>query len=215
MFGRLFGRSASDVKTPATEPLRWVVLDTETTGLDLWRDKLISIAATAIYLEPGLMQARIQVQDSFEAVIRQDKPKHTKENILIHHIGIAAQSNGDEQAGVLAQFATWIADAPLFAFHAPFDQSMVLSAFKKSGLPAPKNPWVDVAPLVAEVRRDRHPVALDERLSQFGLACFARHQAAADTFVTAELLLRILPALRLKAKTYAELEKLALDHAMQ
>ncbi len=204
-------RDASVLGPAATQTERWVVLDTETTGLSLWRDRLISIAAVAIHLESDLKTARIRVQDSFEAVIRPAKIKRVKNNILIHHIGVGAQTAGDEQRQVLEDFIDWIGDAPLFAFHAPFDKSMVLSAYKKMSLVLPSNQWVDVAPLANLVARDSLRLSLDDRMTQFGLQCIARHQAAGDTFVTAELLLKMLPALRQQARDLKGIIRLACE----
>jgi DNA polymerase-3 subunit epsilon len=201
MFDNFFHKNSAEPFESASasavaQAQRWIVLDTETTGLSLWRDRLISIAAVAIHLESDLKVARIRVQDSFEAVIRTAKIKHAKDNILIHHIGVGEQTAGEEQRQVLQAFTDWIGNAPLFAFHAPFDKSMVLSAYKKVSLALPSNQWVDVAPLANWVARDSCRVSLDDRVTEFGLQCIARHQAAGDTFVTAELLLKMLPALR-------------------
>lgn len=202
--------AAAATPTPSqAERLRWVVLDTETTGLSLWRDRLIAIAAVAVHLEPGLKAGRISIGDSFEAVIRPAKIKHAKDNILIHHIGVGAQSHGEEQPQVLQAFAEWIGDSPLFAFHAPFDKSMVLSAYKKVSMTPPTNPWIDVAPLANWVSRDAFRMSLDERMAQFGLQCIVRHQAAGDTFVTAELLLKLLPVLRREATDITGIARLA------
>lgn len=216
MFDKLFGRStaatsgASETALADVQALtRWVVLDTETTGLSLWRDRLISIAAVAIHLEPGLQSARIRVRDSFEAVVKPPKIKHSKENILIHHIGVQAQTVGEDQADVLKRFSDWIGESPLFAFHAPFDQSMVNNAYKKVALPLPQNRWIDVAPLVNWVARDAFHLSLDDRMTQFGLQCISRHQAAGDTFVTAELLLKLLPELRREVSDVIGLAQLA------
>lgn len=215
MFDKIFQKNkalpivASGDTSTAAKHLRWIVLDTETTGLSLWRDRLISIAAVAVYLEPGLTGGRICIRDSFEAVIRPPKIKHDKDNILIHHIGVGAQTNGQPQTEVLQAFADWIGDSPLFAFHALFDKSMVLNAFKKVTLMAPPNQWVDVAPLANWVAGDSKPMSLDDRMDQFGLQCIARHQAAGDTFVTAELLLKMLPALRRKATDLKGIVRLA------
>ena len=83
MFDKFFNKTkaktdASVMASTAIRAERWIVLDTETTGLSLWRDRLIAIAAVAIHLESDLKGARICVQDSFEAVIRPAKIKHAK-----------------------------------------------------------------------------------------------------------------------------------------
>lgn len=208
MFDKLFGRSPIR-SSDAVSSNRWVVLDTETTGLSLWRDRVISIAAVAVHLEPDLSSARIDLGDSFEAVIRQDNPKNAKDNILIHHIGLDAQFHGDDQADVLTAFARWAGDSPLFAYHAPFDKAMLASAYKKSSLPPLSNPWTDVQPLANWALRQTHMLGLDECMELFGLSCIARHQAAADTFLTAELLLKLLPAIRQTANSFGALQQLA------
>jgi len=228
MFDKFFKRSAASAPNGADSAMntthtqsRWVVLDTETTGLSLWRDRLISIAAVAIHVEPELRSARIRMADSFEAVIKppevtrakltRPNDKRSKENILIHHIGVHAQTVGEDQAAALERFKTWIGSAPLFAFHAPFDQSMVNKAYKKVSLTIPQNPWIDVALLANWVARDALHLSLDDRMKQFGLQCMSRHQAAGDTLVTAEMLLKMLPALRRKVSDVKGLADLARD----
>ena len=195
------------------EPLRWIVLDTETTGLSLWRDRLISIAAVAVTCEPGFMRPRIVLGDRFEAVIQQEKPTHRKSNILIHHIGVQAQRDAENGKQVMQRFARWVGDAPLLAFHAPFDRAMIAKAYKKFDLSEPANPWVDVAAMASCARRDTFAASLDDRLQEFGLACFERHQASADMFATAELLLRLLPILRQQVQDFRGLRRICADQA--
>lgn len=211
LLARLRGATMSDVTADpagAAGPLRWVVLDTETTGLSLWHDHLISIAAVAVVCEPGLTAPRIVLGDRFETIIRQDRPTQKKSNILIHHIGVEAQKDGQDAGQALQRFVRWVGDAPLLAFHAPFDKAMVAKALKQNGLPALANPWLDVAVLASIVRRDTYAASLDDRLQQFGLQCFERHEAAADMFATAELLLRLLPALRQQVQDFRGLARL-------
>jgi DNA polymerase-3 subunit epsilon len=213
MFDRLFrrkGHGAADAQ--ASEPLRWVVLDTETTGLNVKRDRLLSIAAVGVHLQPGLKAAKIQVADSFDAIIGQDSPTACKQNILIHHIGVGAQAQGARLTDVLQAFSQWVGDAPLFAYHADFDEAIIKNAYKQAGLPPLSNRWVDVAPLTNAMFKDIANTALDERIARLGLQCIARHDAVGDTFVTAELLLRMLPRLRAQAQSFADIERVAVDH---
>jgi len=46
-------------------------------------------------------------------------------------------------------------------------------------------------------------------MSHFGIECAVRHQAAADTFATAELLLQIWPGLRTQAHNWRDMATLA------
>lgn len=143
---------------------RWVVLDTETTGLSPWTDHLLSIAAVAIHCEPGFHKARIVFADRYETILHQDKPTHSKHNILIHHIGVQAQTQGRDQQEALQGFASWVADAPVFAFHAPFDRAMIAKALKKHDIKMPGCCWIDVAALARAASQDTVSASLDDRL---------------------------------------------------
>ena len=194
---------------------RWVVLDTETTGLNMRHDRIISIAAVAVHLEPDLTDAHIPLVDTFEAVIHQDHPKAKKDNILIHHIGVGEQGNGQAQSDVLDAFAHWVGDSPLFAYHAPFDKGMLEHAMKECGKKPLTNVWVDVQPLANWSVRETYPLGLDECVERFNLECISRHSAASDTFVTAELLLRLLPKIREAAIDFKQLQQLASQNTMR
>jgi DNA polymerase III subunit epsilon len=191
---RWLGRAA-----PAGAPTRWAVVDVETSGLDAHRDRLLAIAAVAV--ETGGERPCIQVGDSFEVVLRQadDHAAPDKANILLHGIGVGAQRAGVEPAAALEAFERWLAGSPLVAFHAAFDETMIqrhAQAVLGRRLP---NAWVDlamVAPVVAPKVRAK---SLDEWMGAYGIECAVRHQAAADTTATAELMLKLWPAIRAEA----------------
>lgn len=221
MFDKLFGRSSEPLQKmddgayELVGTRRWVVLDTETTGLNIRHDRVISIAAVAVHIESDLTDAHIPLADTFEAVIHQAHPKAKKDNILIHHIGVDAQGKGYAQADVLDWFVQWVGESPIFAYHAPFDKAMLGNAFKEAGLPALPNPWVDVQPLANWVTRQTHPLGLDECVTRFKLQSIARHSAASDTFVTAELLLKLLPLIRQTATSFEQLQQLASQNTIR
>ena len=216
MFDKLFNRfgSSDDRQSALNAADRWVVLDTETTGLNLKRDHVISIAAVAIHLVPDLSQARIDLGDTFGAVLHQEQPTARKDNILIHHIGIAAQTEGKNPRDVLESFATWVGQSPLWAYHAPFDKAMLANAYKRVQLEPLANPWVDIQPLANWAARQTHMLGLDECMSIFDLSCIERHQAASDTFLTAELLLKLMPRLREVAHNFQQVQRLSSQNAM-
>ena len=195
LLSRLFGRRDE----PAIDERRWVVLDVETTGLDLQHDRLLAIAAVALRFDVPDRAPRIDLADSFEAVLQHASASSDKENILLHGIGVEAQRTGAPPEQVLAAFERWIGGAPLVAWHAAFDRTMIARAMKLALQTPPRNPWLDLAPVAAAL----HPEAgaddaLDDWLERFGIECAVRHQAAADTLATAELLLRLWPSARAK-----------------
>jgi DNA polymerase III subunit epsilon len=72
------------------------------------------------------------------------------------------------------------------------------------------NGWLDLEPVAAVLHPGLGARALDEWLDHFGIACAVRHQAAADTLATAELLLRLWPAARRqRCASFAGLSALA------
>jgi len=191
---------------------RWIMLDVETTGLDPSADQLLAIAAVALRFTPTTGRLEVVVGDSFEIVLRQDTPS-AKDNILIHHIGVQAQSEGIAPAEALEQFRVWAGAAPLLAFHAAFDQAMIERALRRFHLPLLANEWLDIEPIARLVGGNTKARALDDWLTHFGIECAVRHQAASDAFATAELLLRLWPATRQEANSWTQLRKLARNAA--
>ena len=198
---RLFGQA------PAINQKRWVVLDVETSGLDPRRDHLLAIAAVCIHLNDD-ESLKIDIFDSFEAVLKQDSASD-KDNILLHGIGAQAQMTGEDPQEVLRNFERWAGDAPLLAFHAAFDESMIQRAYQYQLGHKLKNAWIDVEPLVSASYPEVKARSLDQWMGHLGIECAVRHQAAADTFATAELMLQIWPKLKPWASTIDLIEKLA------
>ncbi len=205
LLDRLLGRAPA----PWDLAQRWVVVDVETSGLDMQHDRLLAIAAIALNFD-GQAMPRIALGDSFEAVLRQAEAPADKGNVLLHGIGVGAQRAGAPAAEMLAAFEHWLADAPLLAFHAAFDRIMIERAMTAAlGRPL-ANPWLDLEPVADALHPQVRGHALDDWLAHFGIDCAVRHQAAADAMATAELLLRLWPAARAQhSTTFAKLRRLA------
>ena len=174
---------------------RWVVLDVESSGLDPPHDRLLAIAAVAVRIDGG--HASIDLGDSFEVVLRQAQSKAApdRQNILLHGIGVGAQQHGVDARAALLAFAGFVASSPLIAFHAAFDRALIERACRAQGLAAPGNGWLDLEPLAAVLLPQVKARSLDEWMQALDIRCAVRHQAAADMLATAELLLKLWPAL--------------------
>ena len=165
----------------AADQARWVVVDCESSGLDPRSDRLLSVGAVAV--EAG----RVAVSPEFSVVLRQDTTSEPA-NIVIHWISGGEQLGGVECAEGLLRFACYAGEAPLVAFHAPFDQVLLKRAFRGAGLKL-ANRWLDLAALApalypAEARRRK---ALDDWLALFGIDNPIRHDALSDAYATALL----------------------------
>lgn len=173
-------RAALDV--PFTET-RCVVVDVETTGLNLMQDRLISIGAVAV------VNGKIALGDSFYMVLQQQAASN-KGNILLHGIGATAQLEGAPPVDALLAFLDYLDKAPLIAFHVDFDETMIRRALSEYLGLSFKHPWLDLAyvmpglnpPLAHKYR------ALDDWVGYFGIRIDARHNALADALATAQLL---------------------------
>ena len=166
---------------------RWVVVDTETSGLDPERHPLLAIGAVAVD-DDG-----IALGDSFEVVLKSSAIGDAA-NIALHGIGHGAQAAGTPAPEALAAFRDWCGAAPRVGFHADFDRAVLRKAFTGAGMPPDDALWLDLAPLAGAMAADayRHGGrSLDDWLTTFGIECATRHNAAADALATAELLLRL------------------------
>ena len=167
-----FGRTPLDAA-------RWVVIDCETSGLDIARDRLLSVGAVAV------VAGRLQLAEAFAALVAQAAPSKP-ENILIHGIGGDAQRAGQPREEVVASLQSFLGDGLPVAFHAPFDAGIL----KRHGLKAGRA-WLDLAVLMPALFPDAgtRESTLDHWLAQFGIPAHARHNALGDAFATAQLLL--------------------------
>ena len=196
----------SSASTASLVSDRIVVVDVETSGLSLANDRLLEIGAVAIH------SGRIVLADSFEVLLRQDTVSD-KANILIHGIGGTAQRSGLPPAEALLAFLEYLDGAPLFAFHAAFDETMLRKAYRKFLGIEFRHSWVDLADLLPEFfpqyAKEFH--ALDDWLTHFSIGNDTRHNALADAMATAQLGLIMLRGARVKGivnfKSLRELER--------
>ena len=114
---------------------RFIIFDTETTGLNPSSDRILSIGAISI------IGNKIDIADSFELYLKQDT--FNADTVEIH--GILKEGNiakiEEEQA--IIQFLDYIKDAVLVAHHAAFDIAMVNESLVRLGLPRLKNKSLD------------------------------------------------------------------------
>jgi DNA polymerase-3 subunit epsilon len=163
---------------------RLVVLDLETSGLDMKRDQVLSIGAVVI--EHG----GIDLGQQFECtLLRADH--QASASTLIHGIAPSEIANGVDPAEALLGFMEFLGDSPLLAFHAGFDQRMLGRALKQTLGYRLQHRFFDVAelaPLLCPQANIRQ-AGLDDWTQYFGLQVQQRHHASADALVTAELAL--------------------------
>ncbi|NWA39946.1 3'-5' exonuclease [Pseudomonas reactans] len=163
---------------------RWVVVDLETSGLNLNRDQVLSIGAVVI--EDGA----VDFSQLFERTLQRAETKLSP-SVLIHGLGPSAIAAGSDPVDALLDFMDFVGDSPLLAFHAPFDQHMLCRALKDSLGYRLAHTFLDVADIAPMVCPDAHirEAGLDDWINHFHLHVGERHHASADALATAELML--------------------------
>lgn len=180
---------------------RWIVLDVESSGLNPRRDRLLSIAALALDASVPDQTPSLRLADSFEVVLRQSEaaqqpgPATDRSNILIHGIGLGAQAQGVDARAALLALERYVGASPLFAFHSKFDQTLIERLMLQTLGRKLRNPWIDLEHVASVVCKQAQAAPLDDWLQRLGLQCQARHQAAADALVSAQLLQKLWPLL--------------------
>ena len=162
--------------------LRLVVVDVESSGLDVHGDSLIAIGAMAI------ADSRIVYEASFHAVLRQDRASSV-DNILLHGIGGSAQAGGEDPAEVLLHFLEFIGKSPLIGFHTPFDENMIRKAMRKYLGEEFKRLWLDLAWLAPALEPGHAEKLknLDDWMAAFHIVNLRRHDALSDALATGQL----------------------------
>jgi DNA polymerase-3 subunit epsilon len=167
----------------AVRDTRFVVLDVETSGLNPFRDRLLSIGAVVV------RDGAIRLGEAMEVVLKQTAPSDGK-NILVHGIDGTTQLAGQDPPEALAAFLAYAGKAPLVGYHVDFDRIMIERALRQELGMKPVNEWLDLARLMPAL----YPEAaargrgLDYWLEAFSIENAARHNAVADALATAQLL---------------------------
>ncbi len=161
---------------------RLVVVDTETTGLDPARDRIIDIGAVA--LGPDLA-----IVDSFTTLVDPGVPIPLFVSRLTG-IDDGAVAGAPGAATALRDLREFAGDAVLIAHNATFDRDHLAAAARRVGAAALDNDWYDTleAALLLFPEFDRH--ALPVLAAELGIEKRA-HRALPDAEATAVLFARL------------------------
>lgn len=176
------------------EHTRFVVFDTETTGLNPKQDRLLSIGTVTI------INFKIDVADQLECYIKQEH--FNAKTVEIHGILKEGPLDKIEEEEAIKQFLKHIEGAILVAHHVHFDVTMINEALKRLGLPKLKNKTVDTGTLYRKtkyIKTDKH-YSLDDLCNKFNITMHDRHTASGDAYLTAILFLKLCALLKEKNK---------------
>jgi DNA polymerase-3 subunit epsilon len=176
--------------------VRFVVLDSETTGLDPRKDRIITIGAVVVE------NNEIRLDDSFEALLKVDVNTSA---VTVHGITREESSRGVDEPEALDQFLSYLQDGVIVGHHIAHDVQCLNAACERHFGFELRNRSLDTMALALHLERDgafagAEPISqfsLDALCERFGVIPHDRHTAPGDAFLTAQVFLRLL---RLAAK---------------
>ncbi len=172
--------------TPLAE-LRYAIFDTETTGLDPERDRLVQIGAVR-----GAHGRRIE-GETFETLVDPGGPIPASSS-RVHGITDETVTDAPGPVAALAAFHHFARDAVLVAHNAPFDLAFLR---RQGGGIRFDHPVLDTVLLSAAVFGEDVPHTLDAIAARLDVPISAaeRHTAMGDAVATADVLFRLLQIL--------------------
>lgn len=181
-------------KKQVVKDIRFVVFDTETTGLDSKNDRLLSIGCVAV------KNFSISISDQLEIYVYQEEFK--KETVKIHGLLKHGAFAKVDELKALKAFLNYVQNSILVVHHAAFDVAMINEVLKRNNLPKLKNKVIDTAILYKKskyVKNEKH-YSLDDLCRLFNLKMHDRHTASGDAYLTALVFLKISKLLKAKKK---------------
>jgi DNA polymerase-3 subunit epsilon len=173
------------------ERVRFVVLDSETTGLNPRTDRLITIGAVAV------QGGEIVLDDSFDALLRVARNTSA---VTVHGITRDESRTGVEEPEALERFLVYLRDGVIVGHHIGHDIATLNAAYERYWGFELLNRSLDTMDVTLHLERsgafgDRPPMrqfTLDALCELFGVVPHDRHTASGDAFITAQVFLRLL-----------------------
>lgn len=165
---------------------RFVVFDTETTGLHTKKDRILSIGTIAIVGET------IKVSDQLEVYVKQDL--FNTKTVKIHGLLKTGSIEKFNETEAIKNFLNHIQNAVLVAHHAAFDITMINTALHRMKLPKLKNKIIDTGYLykISKLNTENNShLGLDHLSKRFKIPQHDRHTASGDAYITALLFLKL------------------------
>lgn len=149
-----------------------IVLDTETTGLDYTREKMVEFAA--VRLENG------KIKDEFQTLINPHQHIR-KSSIAIHGITPEMVEDAPTEEEILPRILEFIGDYPIVAHNAIFDYSFLNEASLRVLGKELTNPRIDTQQMFKEIYPDLESHGLEALTKKFKVDLTNHHRAMADT----------------------------------
>jgi DNA polymerase-3 subunit epsilon len=173
------------------KPNRFVVFSTETSGLNPFKDVILSIGSFAI------VNNSILIGDSFEAVLLQYIYLH--DNGLSNEFIVESKMKKLSEPDAIQSFIDYIGNAVLIGHHIDFDVEMINVALERLGCGRLKNEALDIDVMYRKLKdiNDKQ-YSLDELSDIFKLPKTYRNTPSEDAYTIALLFLKLKTRLGIK-----------------
>ncbi len=179
----------------------FVVVDLETTGLDVKGASILEIGAIRV--------SRLRIVERFETLVR-PPGKLPRAIVALTGIHDAMVAEAPTERPAMRSFARWLdrtPTAPFVAHNASFDHRFVTRALDLCGLPPYRGAVLCTQRLARRLIPELGRYNLDQLCAHFGICNRARHRALGDAEATAQALIDLLEIAqsRLEMRSLGEL----------
>ena len=177
----VYGKAKGELKE------RFVIFDTETTGLDPNNETLTEIGAVVV--ENG------QMTDTFSTFVNPGKPIPEK-IVQLTGINDSMVADAPSQEEAIRSFKEFCGDSVLVAHNAHgFDMRFIHQTAKKAGIEF-ENSYLDTLPLAQALLPGLHNYKLDTINNYLEIEPFNHHRAVDDSMALGRIFLKLLADLR-------------------
>lgn len=172
-----------------------VVFDTETTGLDIKKDAVLSIGAVKVKGD------RILTSESFEIFLKPSR-EISRESIKIHHIRPCDLEHALEPLEGAKKFLEFIGNRPLVGYYLEFDMAMMNRMIKPwLGCELPHK-QIEISGLyfdkkIALIPQGNIDLRFDTILRDLNIPRMGQHNALNDAIMTAMVYIKLKNTLKL------------------
>lgn len=162
---------------------RFVVVSTETTGLNADKDVILSFGCV------GITDNSIIVSDCFEAVLLQYKFLHDNDMSNEFIIESTQPKLGEREA--VQAFVDYIGNAVLVGHRIHFDVEMINSVLEKMECGKLKNEAIDIEIMHQKLQETEKSFSIDQLAALYKIPADDRHSAAEEAYNVGLLFLKL------------------------
>ena len=198
-----FTRAAGGISASPLSSLSAVIIDTETTGLNVKQDRIIEIAG--VRMKSGVVQGK----SHFQQLINPGQPIPAS-STAIHGLRDKDVKSAPSLENVLPEFRTWLSDALWIGFSIDYDVSIFAAEHDRLGVAFTPPRVLDVHDLVEFLRPNLPDYSLETIAAWLKVSVEGRHRALADAEMTAHIFTCLIPLLeKAGVKTLAQAERIS------